>query len=553
MNQKRYNSVKISALLILTIALFFGTVAVKANSASDTVWLWRQPPYEIYYGYVVPWVEVVAWGGNDHKVIYAGNTDVPNETNIPNGIYRSADYGLTWDYLGNVDEKEAITELVVHPTKPNIVLAGFNRTYYQAGIYRSEDSGDSWTSVLPYLIVNDIEIDPSNPSIMYATGLESGGMPTPIHAGVYKSIDEGKTWQYISSSYFFDITVNPVSSNILFGTLWIYGGIYRSEDSGETWMQISDIQEKQIIINKNNPNQMFIFGADYKGIWRTDDAGVNWRNVTSNLPYLIANQTIQSAIIDPSSPNTIWVGLKYGGMYVSYDSGEYWQLASDGLSSFGIYGRQCLAGDMANNQMVIACDGLLYIQSQKSIPDTVKSVSSIGAEDGWILESAQTRDKGGSQNSISSTLRLGNDASGKEYRSILSFNTKLPVNAVITKITFKIKKQSVTGGRDPFVLLGGMAVKIKKGTFNMPSLELKDFQSLFTNEYGLFNPTASAGWYTLDLSGAAPYFNWSGKTQIRLQFLRPDDQNRKANFISFYSGNSGVTNRPVLSIGYYVP
>jgi len=337
-------------------------VPAKADAIKNKYWALRRPPYEIVAGYPLPYVEVVAWGGSNQNLIYAGTTDPVNDTEIPDGIYRSANEGLTWEYLGKVDEHEQVKVLTVHPTKPNIILAGFERTYYQGGIYRSEDSGNTWTSVLPYLIVKDIEVDPSDPSIMYATGLESGGMPTPIHMGVYKRIDEGRTWQYVSTSYFSDIEVHPKISNVLFATRWFSTaseeGVYRSDDSGETWKQISGIQQSHIVINGNNPDQMFIFGGAYNGIWRTNDSGQTWQDVTSNLAFVWGPVTIQTAVFESDQSNTLYVGLKYGGMYLSNDGGETWQQESDGLS----YGPQCTSSDSINSQLIIACSGYSFIQ-----------------------------------------------------------------------------------------------------------------------------------------------------------------------------------------------
>ena len=298
----RYHAISATTLGII-IALFVIFIHAKADAVNNKYWALRQPPYEIVaaggYPYFVPSVEVVAWGGPDRNFIYAGTADPLNETEIPHGVYRSANEGRSWEYLGKVDEKEAIKVLTVHPTKPNIILAGFDRTYYQGGIYLSEDSGDTWTSVLPYLTVKDIEIDPTNPSIMYATGL--GAMFPPLQNGVYKSIDEGRTWHFVSTSYFLDIEVYPESPNVLFATRYYSTnpeeGVYRSDDSGQTWKQISGIQQSHIVINDKNPNQMFIFGTHYYGIWRTDDTAQTWSDVT-NLPYVIAPPTIQTAIFE---------------------------------------------------------------------------------------------------------------------------------------------------------------------------------------------------------------------------------------------------------------
>ena len=381
-------------------------------------------------------------------------------------------------------------------------------------------------------------------------------MPTSVHAGVYKSIDEGQTWQYISTSYFSDIAVKPTSPNILFGTRRFstnsYEGVYRSKDSGKTWTQISDIQESRILINNNNPDQMFIYGEAYKGIWRTDDGGVIWRNVNSNLPYLIAPQTIQSAIIDPSSPNTIWVGLQYGGMYVSQDSGKNWQRATEGLPFLGMstFGPQCTSGAMSNDRLVIACSGRVYVQFKKLI----KTIPSNALADGWVLESIETSNLGGLRNNIATTLRVGDDISDKQYRSILSFKTSsLPFNAVITKISLNIKKQTIVGGGNPVTAFQGFIVDIKKGFLGLATLQNSDFQATATKSYGPFNSAPVSNWYMFSLSQAAPYFNWVGTTQIRLRFKLDDNNNNQSNFISFYSGDSLAANRPTLVIEYYAP
>lgn len=362
--------IKFLLLVAITSVIFFRVTFGQAIDRESTIWVLRQPPFEIIpsidgYPYFIPWVETVAWGGSNKNIIYVGNIDSANDSAIPHGIYNSTDYGLTWRYLGAVDEKEDIHTIVVHPTTPNIVFAGFNQTYYQGGIYRSEDGGESWINVLPKLTIFDIEIDPTNPNVVYTTTIagQTGGI-----TGTYKSMDEGKTWKLISSSFFHDLAVHPTSPNIIFGARRFSTnpseGIYRSDDAGKTWSQISSIQENRIIINNYNPDQMVIFGADYYGIWRTDDGGLNWHSINSNLPYTVAPITIQSAIFDSMAPNTIWIGSKYEGMYVSYDSGNHWQEASDGLPfmNMSIYGPQCTSSDISHGRLVITCSGRLFVQ-----------------------------------------------------------------------------------------------------------------------------------------------------------------------------------------------
>ena len=74
---------------------------------------------------------------------------------------------------------------------------------------------------------------------------------------------------------------------------------------------------------------------------------------------------------------------------------------------------------------------------------------STGTYDGWVLESGETSGIGGSRNATATTARLGDDASDRQYRSVLHFNTTgLPDNAVITGVTLT-DQEAVCGGHQP--------------------------------------------------------------------------------------------------------
>jgi hypothetical protein len=184
---------------------------------------------------------------------------------------------------------------------------------------------------------------------------------------------------------------------------------------------------------------------------------------------------------------------------------------------------------------------------------------SIPALDGWILETAENSSVGGAPNSAAATLRLGDDAARKQYRSILSFSTgAIPDTAVITGVTLKVKQQAILGGGNPVNTFGGMIVDIKKGFFGAAALQASDFQAAANKSYGPFKPTPVSGWYNMDLSSASIYINklstLSGLTQIRLRCRLEDNNNPIANYLSLYSGNAGMAAyRPQLVVSYYVP
>ena len=187
----------------------------------------------------------------------------------------------------------------------------------------------------------------------------------------------------------------------------------------------------------------------------------------------------------------------------------------------------------------------------------MKTFSSQGASDGWVLESGETTDAGGTLNATATTFNLGDDRQNRQYRSVLSFDTSsLPDNAVVLSVVLKIKKAGLVGS-NPFSTLGNIAVDLRSGAFNdNVSLELLDFQATADQTAAMSianNP--SSGWYSRSLS--ASFFsliNLTGTTQFRLAFATDDNNNHVADYLKFYSGNyTTASSRPKLVIKYKLP
>lgn len=97
--------------------------------------------------------------------------------------------------------------------------------------------------------------------------------------------------------------------------------------------------------------------------------------------------------------------------------------------------------------------------------------------DGWVLEKSRTSSKGGSLNASSTTLRVGDDAKNRQYRSILHFSTAaLPDNAVITSVQLQVRRYGYTG-TSPFKTHGSLYVDIRKtgGFSGKFALQLTDW------------------------------------------------------------------------------
>ena len=207
-----------------------------------------------------------------------------------------------------------------------------------------------------------------------------------------------------------------------------------------------------------------------------------------------------------------------------------------------------------------AISGLPYTSGQVYTIHKTLTFASIGTQDGWVLESFFTSTRGGALDNKATTFNLGDDATKKQYRDILSFNTSsIPDNATITGVTLTVKKSAIVGGGNPVSIFQGFMADIKNGFFGTAStLQATDFQTLGTASYGPFPVAPINNVYNINLTGGKLNINKlttnSGLTQIRLRFKLGDNNNTVANTLILFSGNAiNAADRPQLVITYSVP
>jgi hypothetical protein len=186
---------------------------------------------------------------------------------------------------------------------------------------------------------------------------------------------------------------------------------------------------------------------------------------------------------------------------------------------------------------------------------------SVGANDGWILETAMGSKKGGTINT-SGNLIAGDNANNQRYKNIISFATGIlpdvPFN--IQSAYVKVKQNSVVG-IDPLTdRFANLIIDIKKGTFGNLALESTDFEEIANKvRAAAFKKPSINNWYTATFNAVGwSYINNLGVTQMRVYVGRHFGpfyiKNSQTDYITLFSGNSQtIANRPILVITYLMP
>ncbi len=122
-------------------------------------------------------IGAIAVAPSDPNIVYVGSGEGLHrpDLSVGDGIYKSVDAGATWTHLGLRDGQQ-ISMMAVDPRDPNRLFVAVAGHPYgpnpERGIYRSTDGGQSFQKVLykdENIGGNDVEIDPSDPNTVYAT------------------------------------------------------------------------------------------------------------------------------------------------------------------------------------------------------------------------------------------------------------------------------------------------------------------------------------------------------------------------------------------------
>ena len=191
-------------------------------------------------------------------------------------------------------------------------------------------------------------------------------------------------------------------------------------------------------------------------------------------------------------------------------------------------------------------------------PPTVVTFTSVAAQDGWVLESSETTNVGGSIDANAATtsaLRVGDNNQDRQYKSVVSFDTSsIPDGATTLSANLRLRRGTLSG-TSPFTTHGTCWVDVSNGGFSgSTTLQTGDFQAAATavQAASLSNAASNGAWSegTLNAAGLAAVTK-TGTTQFRVYFNLDDNDDTGNDYLGYYSGdNSTSANRPQLVVTY---
>ncbi len=251
-------------------------------------------------------VGAVTVAASDDRIVWAGTGEgnPRNDASYGDGVWRSLDGGTTWRHMG-LDGSFVITRILVDPHDPQTVLAAaLGDTFKDSderGVYRSSDGGFTWTKVLyvgPTTGIADLAWNARNPHVVFAAAwqfrrkpwtFDSGG----IDDGLYRSVDEGRTWSKVSGGGFpsaplgrIGLAVAPSDARRVYAVVQSKTGVlWRSDDGGVTWELVNSDSEvnqrpfymSRIAVDPSNADHLF---AMSENLMESTDGGRHFHEVT---------------------------------------------------------------------------------------------------------------------------------------------------------------------------------------------------------------------------------------------------------------------------------
>jgi photosystem II stability/assembly factor-like uncharacterized protein len=290
-------------------------------------------------------------------------------TSMGDGVYKSMDAGKTWSHLG-LDKTRHISDVVIHPTNPNIIYVTAQGAQYapskERGIYKTTDGGKTWKNILSVnntTGASSLSMDMTNPRILYASMwqhqrypwvMESGGE----NSGLFKSIDAGTTWTKMKLGLPKDfgksgISVSRANPDRVFAVIEATGkkgGVYRSDNAGKTWKQVNSNRVNiarswyymEIFADPQNENTVYVLNAP---VMKSIDGGKSFSNIPvphGDNHHLWINPTDNKNLINSNDggANISFNGGKSWSTQQNQATSQFYRVITDNLVPYNVYGGQ---------------------------------------------------------------------------------------------------------------------------------------------------------------------------------------------------------------------
>ena len=301
-------------------------------------------------------------------LVYVAALGHPYAANAERGVFRSSDGGRTWQKILGPNNDTGAIDLSFEPGNPRIIYASLwqtRRTPWSvyppsngpgSGLFKSTDGGDHWNAVqgLPSRLGRiGVAVAPSMPQRVYLVVDAAEGQ-----GGIFRSDDSGATWTRTSSDarvwsrgwYFGGITVEPKNADVVFS---INVNVYRSDDAGKTFIPAKGApggdDYHTLWIDPQNPERR-ILGVD-QGTVVSVDGGLTWSSwfnqptgqfyhvVTDNrFPYWVYGSQQDSGAAGVPSRTNVIDGINITNFRETTAGGESDNVAPDPKDPNVLYG-----------------------------------------------------------------------------------------------------------------------------------------------------------------------------------------------------------------------